>query len=166
ERDHHRRPEAPGLDRDPALAQELDEAVEPAPPLVGRRGAEEVGTPPALQVREQRELGDGEHRAADLGEREVHLPLRVLEDAQLVDAAREVGGLPLAVAVRHPEQHDEAARDAADATAVDGDLAAPHALDDGDHAALTGPPPASAARGRSPRPTPPAPPAARAACAA
>src|SRR5206468_9788972 len=76
------------------------------------------------------ELRNGEHAAADVLEREVHLPGRVLEDAQAGDLARRfLRALPR-IPLLGAEEDEQAPADPADGLSFDPDHRARYALDD------------------------------------
>jgi hypothetical protein len=82
-------------------------------------------------------LTDEKQRAADVGEREVHLALLVLENAKLNDLVDDVRGLRLAVAFADADERDEPALDLADDVPLDFDARSVNPLDDGAHQSLS-----------------------------
>src|SRR5262249_59739503 len=100
----------------------------------GARDARPVATP---RVANQRELADGEHRAARVEDVAVDPAVVTLEDPQPRDLAAEALRLPRAVAARDADQHEQAVPDLTDRLFPDHDTGPGHALDDGPHAGNT-----------------------------
>src|SRR2546422_2279108 len=130
----HARAEDAGLDREVrGFAQSLDELLEQA--LRRRRIGRliESRTPSLAGIPQQRELGDREEPAAQLGEGPVHLAGLVAEDPQRRDLLDEISHIRLGVAFSHAEQHHEPASDLSDHLAVHLDGRPRHALKDRFH---------------------------------
>ena len=90
-------------------------------PVRGRGGAREAWPQPARRVRRQRELGHGEQLAADVLQREIHLALRVREDAVGEHAFGQALRLGFAVAALYSDERENAAADGRDVGAIDPD---------------------------------------------
>ena len=98
-----------------------------------RRGLVEAGPTPFADVPEQCELGDDEHRTADLPETPIHPALAVLEDTEIPDLRTYIFDIGRSVAVRHPDKHEKSRADPADDLSVDGHGGGRDSLDDGTH---------------------------------
>jgi hypothetical protein len=98
-----------------------------------RRGGDETGPAAFAAVAEQRELADDEHRPADIDQRQVHLPIGIVENAKLHRLVGKLLGVGFHIALLHAEQHEQAAADLTDDLAVDGDAGPGDALEDGFH---------------------------------
>ena len=105
---------------------------------LGARRVDEARPPPFLRVAVERELGDHEQRAADIGEREVHLVLGVGEDPQPDDLVRHPPELLLRIVVGEPDEHDETRVDASGDTAGDANLGATDPLQQSSHLEVVG----------------------------
>ena len=74
-------------------------------------GVDEAGAVALGAVAVERELADGEHLAADVFDGAVHLAFGVLENPELGGLARQVAGVKKGVAMRHPDQNEQARPD-------------------------------------------------------
>ena len=101
--------EAARRDRADARAGQRDESPEQALAFGGRRGTGEAGAGALAGVGGKGELRHGKQRASGVGEREVHLPLRVGKDAVAEDALDQALGLRLAVAALDADQGENPA---------------------------------------------------------
>jgi len=77
--------ESSGGDRDAALGDRVDKDTVEALGFAGRRRGGETGPPPLAAISQQSELADHEHLAGHIGERQIHLALRVVENPQADD---------------------------------------------------------------------------------
>ena len=111
ELDLHSRAEDARLDRDAELAQSGAEALVEQLGALGLRGRREARPVPLRRVREQGELADDERGAAGVEQRAVEAARGVLEYAQPGYLGGDPGGVVLAVAVRDPDEHEEAGSD-------------------------------------------------------
>src|SRR5207244_3111351 len=104
--------EHPFRDADAPLAAQVAELPVERLRLARRRRPREGRPAALLRISEQRELGDGQQLASRVEERAVHLPIRILEDAQL----DRLGGHPLGVlrgvALRYAQEDAQAGTDA------------------------------------------------------
>jgi hypothetical protein len=89
-------------------------------------------------IRRQSELRHGKELAAHVLEREVHLALRVGEDAVGEHALGESRGFCLAVAALDADQREDALADGGDLGAVDAYRGAGNPLYQGDQAMMSG----------------------------
>ena len=85
--DVHRWRRSPGLHGHALRLERRDEALVERAGLRARKRAVESRAASPRQVGRERELRDREHGAADVGQREVHLAVGVLEDAESGDLA-------------------------------------------------------------------------------
>ena len=97
----------------------------------GRRGPGRPATPTGVGV--EGELADDERGAGGLGQRAVHHPVLVGEDAELPHLLGQPSGLGLIVAVGHTDEHAQADPDLADDGAVDRDPGLGDPLDERPH---------------------------------
>src|SRR3989338_3392338 len=81
----------------------------------------------------QRELGNNEDLRADLGQRQVHFPVRILEYPYLRDLLRQINGILLGVALAYTDEDQHAAADPADHLPIDPDLRLTDPLHDDFH---------------------------------
>ena len=88
---------------------------------IGRRGMGEARAAALAAITQERELADNEHFPTDVGEREVHLPSVVLEDAQARDFLSQVICVALRVVRRDAEQNEQSAGDGTDDSALNFD---------------------------------------------
>ena len=88
------------------------------------RGGEEAGTSAGARVAVQSELRDHEHRATDVGEREIHLAGVIGEDAEPGDLVGHPDELRLGIGLREPDQQTVADTDLSDDASVDADFGA------------------------------------------
>lgn len=127
--------EAPGVDGHLLGARDVDEALVEGARLLGRCRRAERRPAAATAVAVERELGHDQHRAADVGERAIHLPGVVVEDAQADDFAAEAVGVGGLVTGGDAEEHAQSLADGADDVAVDRHLRFADALYHGSHRA-------------------------------
>ena len=107
--------EAAGLHRVPLPAQQGDKIfVERFGPL-GRSCRGEAGAASFTTVAQQRELADHQDRAGDVGQCQIHLARRVVEDAQRADLVGQQSGVGFVVGAGHSQQDDQTLLDLADA---------------------------------------------------
>ena len=128
-------PNSPVSTRSTALAQQRDEALVQRDRRLRARRVDEARPPALHRVAVERELRHDEQRAADVGEREVHLVLGVGEQAEPDDLVGHPGERGLAVVVREADEQQEAAVDATGDSFADAHFGAGDSLQDDAHAA-------------------------------
>src|SRR5208282_445636 len=132
----HHRAELTRLDFNIASAGEREKVLVEAARFVGRGGFDERWAAAGVGVGEQRELRHDQHRAADLGERAVHLAGVVGEYAHAEDSIRQMSRVGFGVAVGNAQQHNESTRNFAHAAPVDAHLGAADALNNCPHSSV------------------------------
>ncbi len=116
-----------------AILRNFHQPLEPAPAGLGRRRGRETGAHARIRVRRQGELRQQQQAAAGLGQRPVHLAVRVGEDAVAEQAFAHSLRLRLAVARLHGHQGEQARADARDGFAINVYLRLEHTLYQGNH---------------------------------
>lgn len=104
--------------------------------LVRCAGFRERGAVSSVTVGEQGKLGNYQHFAIDIGERQVGFAVFVVEDAQAENLAPKPLDLGFGVVLSYAEQDEEALPDAADGFAICVDARIRHALDHCPHFSL------------------------------
>jgi len=122
-----------GLDCDCALPAEVDELVVQLARQLGRCRLVPGGAAAFAAVAVQGELGDDQQLAADIDERTVHHPVRIIEDAQMQDLFHHPGKILVGVAAVDAQEDDQPFGDGAGDLPVDLDLGPADTLDDGSH---------------------------------
>src|SRR5215208_7396505 len=125
----HHGPEPTRRDADAQAPKRLREPEVERLGELRRRGPGEPWAPTAPRIRIERELAHDEPVAADVEERQVRPPVRVVEDPELGDASSERVGRRLVVLQTNPEQDDEPAPDLANGLAADAHSGAGSALE-------------------------------------
>ena len=131
--DLHVRAEDAALGRQALFGEQGEKALVEALGDLGRGGLDEAGTAALAAVAVQGKLRDGEHAAADVEHRAIHLALVVGKDAQVGALfSTEVQGL-LVVARAEADEQDQALTDLAVELAVHVDAGVADALDEDFH---------------------------------
>ena len=81
---------------------------------IRRRGLVERGAPALPAVARERELGDDEHRPANVADRQIQMTGcsgRILEDAKLANLGGDVVHVGWSIAAFHTDEHQQAAID-------------------------------------------------------
>ncbi len=122
----------------PSRPQLLDHVVaQGAGEARRRRGVER--RPPSLScVRIQRELRHHEHGATRLGDRPVHLAVRIVEHAEVLHLAGHVPHILRAIVAPDADEHQQAATNGPDHLAIHLHRGRADALDDRSHVTLLG----------------------------
>ena len=134
--DEHHRAERACFHRQALAAQCLDHCQVEALGVLGVRCPIEGRPSASPQVSEERELGDYQYGATNIGDRQGHASVVVGEHAQarnLVDGVLDVLGF---VALGCTQVHQQAALDSANDLTIDGDARFVDSLDDGAHTEL------------------------------
>ena len=134
--DEHHRAERACFHRQALAAQCLDHCQVEALGVLGVRCPIEGRPSASPQVSEERELGDYQYGATNIGDRQGHASVVVGEHAQarnLVDGVLNVLGF---VALGCTQIHQQAALDSANDLTIDGDARFVDSLDDGAHTEL------------------------------
>src|SRR2546426_2037183 len=130
--------EAAALDARQSLERLFHEFQEQPLAFVGGGGARKTRARAAVGVGRQGELRDRQQLPADVAQRQVHLARRIRKDAVAEHAFREAPGLGFAVAALDADQRQHAGADRARCLAADGDARLGDALDERDHAMMSG----------------------------
>jgi hypothetical protein len=130
ERHSHRRAEVALAHLKTLPAQHTAERVEQPTADVGRGGRGEIGAAAVTRIAVQRELGNHEHRPADVADRALQAPAVVIEYPQPGDLGGEALPVFRAIVRAYAEEDHHAVRDLGDALLGDADRGRSHALND------------------------------------
>lgn len=131
--DFHVLLKASGCDIDCHATQFCNESPIELIGLLGASGPDEAGTSPFRAVSQKSELADDEDSAADLLDREIHLAVMVLEDAESGDFLRKGDAVGVGVIDFDSEKHEQAGGDFAGDFLGDGDLGSGDTLNNCSH---------------------------------
>ena len=132
DKDDHARPESSRLDGDPPGPHLRDIPLDQGQGHFGRRRPDKGGAASLAGIPEEGELGDHENRSGHVLDREIQLPLIVIEDSKLHRLSRDREHLLISVAHLAPHESDEASIDLPDRHSVDGNGGPSHSLENGD----------------------------------
>ena len=130
--DDHARPESSRLDCDPPGPYLRDIPLDQGPGRVGRRRPGKGGAASLAGIPEEGELGDDENGSGHVLDREIQLPLIIIEDSKLGRLSRDSERLLISVAHFAPHQSDQASIDLTDRHSVDGNGGPSHPLENSD----------------------------------
>src|SRR6267142_2489159 len=102
-------------------------------------GIDETRPGPLPGISEQRELRDGQHPSADIQQGSIHLPLLVLEHAQVAHLVRQPPRILVGISLPDPDEHAKPLPHGTSHLAADQHRSLAHPLHDGPHGAAIPP---------------------------
>ena len=131
--DLHVRAEDAALRRQALFGEQVEKALVEVLGNWGRGGLDEAGAAAFAAVAVQGELRDGEHAAADVENRAVHLALVVGEDAQVSALFSAEAQRLVVVALTEADEQEQATADLGAELIIDADAGLADALDEDFH---------------------------------
>ena len=125
--------ELPRLHWHPVTGQKVAEPLIDSLAILRGSSTREPGPIAPACICSEGELADNQSRSTDILNRSVHLPLLILEDAQVSHLAGEILRLLICIATHGADKHKKAVAYMADSIAINHDAGFRHALDQGPH---------------------------------